>query len=324
MKIQGLYQNSFISVNYLTHVKLIALALVILMISSLPMAMGHNSNHYEFKFQFAKISVDGQNSAINISMNSSAYIELSFNKIYVGSLNLIQFPRFYYGDLKGMNVTQEYNYSKDMGNYLHIQMWKNTKLIRFGWGKTYTAKVILDFYVASKNYTKKSIEVDRNTLRYDVRIYTDCPDDFIYLSHRINTGGFEKENVFSKEDHHWDDVDKTMGKKWMNFTCRGNLGFGTSPDNLSFIYLWNATNVNSIYSYWDNHVDLFFVYQNTGTVSQDPYVKLPVPIFTNTTEIPGKVVNYFMDHTLSISIGIGVAAAIISIPVLINRRKLSL
>ncbi len=303
--------------------KLITLTIVMFIISAMPLTAGHGQGNYEFKFQYAKISVDGASSSVNISLNSSEYIEIEFNKIYVGTMDLLQFPRFYYGSLKGMNVSEEYGKSESMGNYLHIKMWKETQLIRFGWGETHRATVVIDFYVASENYTKKGVLVDKNTLRYDITITTDCPGDFIYLSHRISTGGMGEENVFSKHGPHWESIEKTTSKKWMNFTSCGNMGFGKSWNNLSFLYLWNASNVNSLYSYWDNHVDLYFVYSNTGTIVQDPYVKLPVPIFTNTTEVAGKIVDYFMEHTISISIGIGAAVAIIFVPAVLRRRKMS-
>ena len=267
------------------------------------------------------IRVISSRSAVNITFNESDFFEIEFTGLYAGSLNLFDMPKFWYAKLSDMHYLQESGESDVMGSYLHIRLWKNTTLrSMMQWGRDYHARVIIDFYAASRNYTKGDVVVDVNTLRYDVRIYTDCPADFIFLAHRIRMSGMEESDVMAQLDDHYQEIERGHGRYWLNASHWGGVRFSEDGE-ISVHYTWDAKNLAGVqYEFLDGYMDVFFIYPNNGTIVQDPYVKLPLPVLPN--EAAEKIVNYFMEHALSISIGIAISAGIVAIPAVVKRRRL--
>ena len=299
---------------------LLIFALLLIPAYGMSVSKVQNSN---FSFKYVKLGIDAEDSSLNISQSEKSYVVIHFEKIYVGSEDMVNQRNlhFWQGDLSGMNVKILNRTSVGMGRYIHIIMWKNLTLRQMGRGQAYPLDILFDFYAASKNYSKNGVLVSRNMLRYDVKINTDCPGDYIFLEHSIDVsspGG--NENMYFMHNHNWKEMGKTQARRWMNLSDHAEVGFGSSQD-ISFSYLWNANSVKTIYSYWGGILDMFFVYENTGRVVQDPYLNLSVPIYVPSEEV-NKVVNYFMQHVYSILIGLVIAMTMVAIPVFIRRRNL--
>ncbi len=298
------------------HSLFIAVALVALLVfSSFSYGSGEKAESQ------VNIKVVPSRSAVNITFNKSDFFEISFITIYAGTLDLFKGPMLWYAKLNNMNYHKEYGKNEEMGEFLHIRMWKNVTLKRMyiQWGQEYSAAVTLDFYVASKNYTKGKVLVDVNTLRYDVRIDTDCPADFIYLDHRIKMKDLDSGKVMAQIDDESEEIEKRHGMYWLNASEWGEVKF--MNDDGPVHYSWDAERLEGVkYEYWDGYMDVYFIYKNTGTIVQDPYIKLPMPFFSN--ETAGKIVNYFMEHVTSISVGIAAAMAVVLIPAVLKRRRL--
>ena len=300
---------------------LLIFALLLIPAYGMSVSRVQNSN---FSFKYVKLEIDSEDSSLNISQSEKSYVVIHFEKIYVGSEDMVyqrNLLHFWQGDLSGMNVKILNRTSVEMGRYIHIIMWKNLTLRQIGHGPAYPLNIRFDFYAASKNYSKNGVLVSRNMLRYDVKINTDCPGDYIFLEHSIDVaspGG--NENMYFMHNHNWKEMGKTQARRWMNLSDHAEVGFGSLQD-ISFSYLWNADSVKTIYSYWGGILDMFFVYENTGQVVQDPYLNLSVPIYVPSEEV-NKVVNYFMQHVYSILIGLVIAMTMVAIPVFIRRRNL--
>jgi len=294
----------------------------ILFISMLP--VGYGSIHHH-GFRYVDFIIDPKSSSLNITINTTEYFRIEFTKLYIGSLNIVHFPRFWYGDLRGMNYTEDMGKNAEMGYYYHIRMWKNLTLKRMIlWGEQYHASVYIDFYVASKNYTKSDIKISKNTLRYDVKITTDCPGDFVYLDHRVRMSNMNDTEIFASSDEHLWEIHKNHEKRWLNSTFWGGLNFRFEKDDRkerSINYTWSYLGLEGVqYLYWDGYLDISFVFHNTGTIVQDPYIELPVPILTNISA--EKVINYIFEHTQSLAIGVVAATALIVTPLILRRIKL--
>ncbi len=305
-------------------VKLKTFLLVVLFVSSLffiSFSPGYGEN-VRATINFGKVNIHffSTGNGFNLTINDTQYVEIYFERIFLGDSTFHNFRGFWYSDLQNMNYTYGYSSSKLMGKYFYIHMWKNGTLKRIGLGERYNFKLLVNFYVASKNYTKNGISVGRNTIRYDVIISTDSPAKYVYLEHTLHSNLLEKAWTYSSHSGHWHGLLRTSKMMWLNRTHKMRMAFGNYEGNRHVEYMWIGDKVKALYTYYDEHVNIFFVYNNTGFIVQDPYISLPYPILPNGTA--EKIVNYFAEHVESIAVGTLIAGAIILAPAILRRRKL--
>ena len=126
-------------------------------------------------------------------------------------------------------------------------------------------------------------------------------------------------NAFMLQDHQWKKMKETYSRLPLNVTSKfGEIGLGQESAN--YYFFWNTMSVNSLfYTYAEGNLNLFFAYNNSGTVVDDPYIRTPVPIYTVSEEI-SHAVNYFMEHAFSVVIGLVAAVGLVAVPLLKRRR----
>ncbi len=284
------------------------------------------ASNVSLNFKYVSIDFYSNNASVRIVLNNTTSITIQFERIYAGeSIGHGIFPQTWIGEIGDMNVIKESGENDEMGKYIHVKMNTSTVLhgMMIGFRKDYTVDISLDFYVSSKGYHKKDFVVNNRTLRYDLRMKTDCPADIIILQERIKMKG-ENISALMPHDHEWMKMKKTYEKLPLNFTGKiGEVGFG-KENQIDYQLIWSMEHLNStLYTYFGGNFDIFFAYRNNGSIVDDPYIKTPVPIITS-NDIPHVVketINYLMEHAVSIAIGIAASSFIISIP-LFRRRKL--
>ncbi len=287
-----------------------------MMVAIIPFVSGNNIENMNFKY--VSLEFDGKNSTISITINNSDVMKIKFTRIYMGS---IESPFMGWGNLNDMKISKEYEKNNAMGNYIHIKMWKNTTIVKiFPWHKNYYALISIDFYISQKNYEKKKFEIGNNTIRFDINIDTNCPDDYIFLEQKISVQEDNKNmNIFEKHDG-WKEIKKMGNITYHDFSQDdlGIIGFG--KNNMVFKYGWFSENsLKTLYKYTGEKFIFYFAYENDGHIIQDPYISLPVPVFI---EIEKKVVNFLMEHVLSISLGLLLSLLLVVSPRLLRRIRL--
>ncbi len=286
---------------------------------------GAVADNISLKFKYVNINFYGDNASIHMVLNNSKSITIQFEKIYAGTpIGHDIFPQTWIGDIGKMDITKESGEDKVMGKYIHVKMETSTVLhSMIGFRKDYPIDITLDFFISSKGYHKNSFFVDNSTLRYDLRMKTECPANVIIIQERIKMNG-ESMGALIQSDHNWKEMKKTYEKLPLNITGKiGEVGFG-KEDEIDYRLMWSTEYMNStFYTYFDGNFDIFFAYSNNGSIIDDPYIKTPVPILTpgNIPEVVKETVNYLMEHALSIAIGVGISSFIIAIP-RFRRRKL--
>ncbi|NPA75654.1 MAG: hypothetical protein GXO25_06200 [Euryarchaeota archaeon] len=296
------------------------LSILLLFVLMIPVASASQSSQDNtLAFKYVNIKMEPQVGMINLTLNNGSYFALQFRKVIVGELGTRgHMPGIWSAELDNMEYAISNGTDAKMGRYVHVRMWKNVTLTSPMHLSSYPLSLSLDFYVSSKNYTKGTVKVDRNTLRYDVHITTSCPGQYVFLEHRVIYPGSE-DNVYENTGHGWNHMSDGKEQRWMNFTDHAELGFG-DVSKMLFKYEWYSDSGHALYTMLGNAMDISFVYVNTGNIVQDPYVHLPVPIYV--PEEVQHIVSYFMDHLYSILAGVGVAVGIIVAPALLRKRRL--
>ena len=295
--------------------KIISITIVTSLLIIIPFVSG---NYENMNFKYVNIGFDEKNSTVSITINNSDFMNIKFTKLYAGSLNS---PFMGWGNLNNMKISKEYGKNDVMGNYIHIKMWKNTTIIEFfPWHKNHYALISIDFYISQKSYAKKGMKIGNNTIRFDISIDTNCPDDFIFLEQEISVQEDNKNmNIFEKHGE-WKEI-REMGNITEHDFSQDDLGIiGFGKENMVFEYGWlNEDSVKTLYKYTGNKFTFYFAYKNSGHIIQDPYISLPVPVFI---EIEKNVVNFLMEHILSISIGLSLSLLLIAFPKFIRKIRL--
>ncbi len=279
-----------------------------------------------------RIIFDNQNSSLRIYLNSSEYFNLTFRKIYIATNPYemgddFDVDNFFMGsaEIGSMNMSSKEGWSREMGNYTRVVMWKSLNVknrndIPFMEPKNVKVNITVEFFMAEKSYTKDGIVIGRNTIRFSTKISTDSRGNFIFLEESMGalnlTTGAPGEVFEMGWNHgvHWNRMNMTDGfvKHQFGGNNLGALKFRISRSNIT--YSWGSRYVRStLYSYNGESFHLLYGFQNeNGTILQDPYITLPVPIMGNpNTVVEGveNAVNYLIDH--AISFGMGIAAAVI-------------
>jgi len=309
----------------------LSLAIFVLMLATFtPQVQGEVSQNPTVRIVF-----DNYNASLRIYINESEYFNLTFRKVYVtknpyaGEMSGVGNVMVGEGFIGSMNITEESGWNEKMGNYTKVTMWKNVKIknkvdFPFVGPKEINANVTINFYMSEKNYTKGGIRVGRNTIRYDTIIRTGTKGDFVIIEESMSgkdliSGApgevyeFNPQNITLQQ--YWDRMNMTDDVVKHKFGS-GNMGmlkFKIRRSNIT--YSWEYDNKTTFYSYNGESFHLFYAFQNeNGTVIQDPYITLPTPIMGNpNTIVEGveDVVNYIMDHAISLGLGIIVATVII-------------
>ncbi len=300
--------------------RIISLVLLVLIVAS---AGGVSASKLSLNFKYVGIHFYSDNSSVRLVINNTTSITIKFEKIYAGEyFGKHMFPQSWIGEINGMHVNEDQGNNSEIGQYIHVRMSSSIILKNMVDSRQdYPADINIDFYVSSHPYFKQGMRIDNSTLRYDVRINTNCPANFIIIQEGIQ---FNRGNMsaFMLQDHQWKEMKKTYSKLPLNTTKRfGEIGFGS--EKMDYRFMWNTNTINSLlYTYTAGNLDLFFAYENNGSIVDDPYIKTPVPIFTpeSVPEEMTKAVNYLIDHALSIGIGIALSSALIALPMLKRRR----
>ena len=302
-------------------IKTLSFVVLIMLIAS---AIGVSASHVSLNFKYVNIHFYSNNSSVKLVINNTTSITIKFEKIYAGEyLGEQVFPQSWSGEIESMQVNKEYGKSEEMGQYVHVSMSSSTILKNMmGFRQDYAANININFYVSNRSYSKHGMVVDNSTLRYDLRINTQCPANFIIIQEKIQFGE-EYMSAFMLHDHEWEEMKRTYSRLPLNTTKRfGEIGFG--KENIDYRFMWSTDTINSLfYTYTGRNLDLFFAYDNNGSIVDDPYIKTPVPIFTpqSLPEEVGHAANYIIDHALSVGIGIAFSLVLIAIP-LFKRRRL--
>ncbi len=293
-----------------------------------PQASGENISESPVKIKF-----DNKNASLEILINGTQYFYLKFTKLYVASApyfmsNMIGGAK----EIEDMNIKSIEGRNEEMGNYTKVTMWKSFEIeskIPFGMHKKIEVTLTIDFYIAEREYVKKSILINNSMIRYDTTITTNAKNNYVLLEERLIYGNdTSSSKVFECEDkHHWKMMNTTeqVRKHYFGNDHLGMLGFGDK--NITFKYMWDyEEGISTLYSYDGSDFRLFFAFENrNGTIIQDPYITLPIPISGNISSIiehPEKIISYIMDHALSLAIGLGIAAVVIFSAPLIRRGRL--
>ncbi len=300
----------------------------ILLLAAVPQVQGESTPEPRIKIVF-----DNLNASLRIYINESEYFNLTFEKVYItknpymGDVSNIIMGE---GKIGSMNMSQENGWNSKMGNYTKVTMWKevivkNKMDIPFMGPREVRANVTINFYIAEKNYTKGGIQVGRNTIRYNTIIRTETEDDFILVEERMSsldlTTGvpgevYEFDNGEVAVSDCWDRMNMTddVVKHRFGSGGMGMLKFSIRRANITYSWEYDD-NLTTLYSYDGNHFHLYYAFKNhNGTVVQDPYITLPEPIMGNpNTIVEGveDVVNYLMDHAISLAIGIVAAVVLV-------------
>ncbi len=311
--------------------KIVAIvALFVLLAIIIPSSSGENTSESPVKIKF-----DNHNATLIISINGTQYFYLKFTKLYVATGPYFM-PANIGGakEIKDMNIKTIKDRNEEMGNYTKITMWKTFEIeskIPFEMHREIEVTLTIDFYIAEKEYMKRDILVNNSMIRYDTTIKTNAKDNYVFLEeHLIYGNDTQTSKVFEcgdREGSHWKMMNTTdhIMKHYFGNDHLGMLGFG--EQNISFKYMWDyQEGISTLYSYDGSEFKLFFAFENdNGTIIQDPYITLPLPISGNISSIiehPEKVISYIMDHALSFGIGLGIAVVLIFSAPIIRRRRL--
>ncbi len=278
------------------------------------------------------IVFDGKNATVRISINNTHYFYLQFSKIYlVGGPQISKLQGLKGESIKNMDVKKISGYSNIMGNYTKITMWKTIELTHnHGKYKNSKIKITIDFYIADKAYQKGDFNVNRSTIRYDTKIVSSVKDVYILLEEHMSYRDSLSHNSHVFEcghpNNHWTRMNRSLEAKEHRFgqDHKGMIGFG--HNKVSLKYMWDYQNdIKTFYKYDGSQLSLYFSFKNTnGSIIQDPYIYLPIPITNSNPVVQGvqNVINYAIDHALSLGIGIIIAAAILFSAPLIRRFRL--
>ena len=287
-------------------------------------AGGVSASKVSLNFKYVGIHFYSDNSSVRLVINNTTSITIKFEKIYAGEYIGEQvFPQSWSGDIGNMQVNKEYGKSEEMGQYVHVSMSSSTILKNMmGFRQDYAANINIDFYVSNRSYSKHGMLVDNSTLRYDLRINTQCPANFIIIQEEILFGNGDM-SAFMLQDHQWKEMKRTYSRLPLNATKKfGEIGFG--QEKMDYRFMWSTDTINSLfYTYIDGNFTLFFAYENNGSIVDDPCIKTPVPIFTPQSSLSKEfapVVNYFMEHAMSVGIGIALSLVLIAVPMAKRRR----
>ncbi len=311
--------------------KIVAMvALFVLLAALIPISSGENASESPVKIKF-----DNQNATVIISINGTQYFYLKFTKLYVASGPYFM-PGYIggYKEIKEMNMKTVEGRNEEMGNYTKVTMWKSFKVeskIPFEMHREIEVTLTIDFYIAEKEYMKRDILVNNSMIRYDTTIKTSSGDNYVFLEeHLIYGNDTHTSSVFEcgdGEGKHWKMMNTTehVMKHYFGNDHLGMLGFG--EQKVTFRYMWDyQEGISTLYSYDGSDFRLFFAFENrNGTIIQDPYIALPLPISGNISSIiehPEKIISYIMDHALSFGIGLGIAMLLIFSAPIIRKRRL--
>lgn|GEM_PF-2665201 len=278
-----------------------------------------------------KITFDNKNATVKISVNNTQFFLLKFTKVYVATTPYFMSTAIAgMGEIRDMNIETIQDSNREMGNFTKITMWKSFEISgKMPFHKKIEVTITIDFYIAEKEYMKKDILVNRSMIRYDTRITTSESNNFVFLEEHMIYGNVsgEPSRVFECGDHSWKMMNKTehVMKHYFGSDHLGMVGFGDR--NVSFRYMWNyEEGISTLYSYDGTNFKLFFGFENNnGTIIQDPYIALPLPISGNLSSIiehPEKIISYIMDHALSFAIGLTLAVVVVFSAPLLRRRRL--
>jgi len=277
------------------------------------------------------IVFDGKNATVRISINNTNYFTLQFSKIYMVEGSHISMRGLKGENIENMQVEKTKGYSELMGNYTKITMWKTMDLMHtHGRYKNSKIKLTIDFYIADKAYKKGDFYVNKSTIRYDTRIEGYAKNAYIILEERMNYRDSSSKSTPAFECNHtgnkWMKINRSLEAKEHRFgeDHKGIIGFG--HNKVSLKYMWDyQNNIRTFYKYDGSQLSLYFSFKNTnGSIIQDPYIYLPIPIINSTPIVHGvqRIINYTIDHALSLGIGIIIAAAVLISAPLIRRFRL--
>ncbi len=276
------------------------------------------------------IVFDGKNAAVRISINNTSYFFLQFNKLYIFQGQSIPNLHTLKGEsIKNMNVEKMKGHNDIMGNYTKVTMWKKMDFSR-GKFNHHTITISFDFYIAKKTYKKGDFLVNSSIIRYDTKIEGDLKNTHIILEEHMHYNNSKSSNskVFecTNGEKRWKEMNKTLQAREHRFgqDHKGIIGFG--HEKISLKYMWDyQDNIKTFYRYDGSNLFLFFLFNDeNGTIIQDPYIYLPVPIINSNPVVQGvqKIINYTIDHAISLGIGLTLAAAVILSAPLIRRIRL--
>ncbi len=278
------------------------------------------------------IVFDGQNATVRISINNTHYFSLQFSKIYLVENSHIPRIQGLRGEsIKNMQVEKTRGYDSVMGNYTKITMWKTIELTHIpGRYKNSNIKITMDFYIADKAYQKGDFNVNRSTIRYDTKIESSTKNTYILLEERMNYRDLPLTSSHVFECNHtgnsWMRMNRSLDIEEHRFghDHKGIIGFG--HEKVSLEYMWDyQDSIRTFYKYDGSQLSLYFSFKNTnGSIIQDPYIYLPVPIINSNPIVQGmqNAINYAIDHALSLGIGLIIAVAIIFSAPLMKRIRL--
>ena len=278
-----------------------------------------------------KIKFDNKNATVEISVNNTQFFLLRFTKLYVAT-NPYFMSTAIAGveEIKDMEIKTTEENNEKMGNFTKITMWKSFEISsKMPIHKKIEVTLTIEFYIAEKEYVKNDILVNKSMIRYDTKITTSESNNFVFLEEHMVYGNVSGQltKVFECGNHAWKMMNKTdhIMKHHFGSNHLGMLGFGDG--NISFKYIWNYEEwISTLYSYDGRNFRLFFGFENkNGTIIQDPYIALPLPIsgdLGTIIEHPEKVISYILDHALSFAVGLTLAAVIIFSAPIIKRRRL--
>ena len=278
------------------------------------------------------IVFDGKNATVRISINNTHYFYLQFSKIYLMENPHIPLLQGLKGEsIKNMQIEKIRGYNEIMGNYTKVTMWKTMELTHIpGRYKNSKIKITIDFYIADKAYQKGDFNVNRSTIRYDTKIESSTKNAYILLEEHMSYKDslYPNSHVFECDHpgHHWIRMNRSLEAKEHRFgqDNKGIIGFG--HNKVSLKYMWNyQDDIRTFYKYDGSQLSLYFSFRNTnGSIIQDPYIYLPIPIINSNPVLQGvqKIINYTIDHAISLGIGLTIAAAVILSAPLIRRNRL--
>ena len=277
------------------------------------------------------IVFDGKNATVRILINNTHYFSLQFSNIYIVEGSHIAIQGLKGESIKNMQVKKTRGYNDVMGNYTKITMWRAMESIHtHGRYRNSRIKITIDFYIADKAYEKGDFNVNRSTIRYDTKIESSTKNAYIILEEHMSYKDslYPNSHVFECDHtgHHWTRMNRSLEAKEHRFgqDHKGIIGFG--HNKVSLKYMWNyQDDIRTFYKYDGSQLFLYFSFKNTnGSIIQDPYIYLPVPIINSNPVVQGvqKIINYTIDYAISLGIGLTLAAAVILSAPLIRKIRL--
>ncbi len=280
-----------------------------------------------------QIIFDGDHASIRIEMNDTSYLVVKFSRIYFGERDSWKARGFPLSmEIEKMCVVKSEGSNPIMGNYTEIVMWKNIQFRQHPHASnSWNANLTLRFYMAEKNYTKGDFLVTTNMIRYGIYLSTNVPYSRIFLEEEIYGGNRMGhmdifENVGAQGHPGWKKMGRSNGLVPHHFgkDKTGMLGLGNG--SVKFQYLWEYQDeIETLYAYQGSQLSLCFsLPNNEGTATMDPYISLPIPVFShgNITRVVKGIANYIMDHLLSFGLGILIAVGIIFVPIILRKIRL--